>query len=149
MQADGKNRPACAGTGLNAGIKELFEGRRDCLRDGVGEIRTHAGEIQRAFRRKHDPVQLIIHILTSFRAQCSTERGDGQDHEDKGEREMKEELKKTLFIKAMAALEAYTAAVKAKPSADETKIRHERFCAIWDIIETAGLEQEYEVWKEG
>jgi hypothetical protein len=49
----------------------------------------------------------------------------------------------------MAALEAYTAAVKAKPSADETKIRHERFCAIWDIIETAGLEQEYEVWKEG
>lgn len=62
---------------------------------------------------------------------------------------MKEDIKKTLFIKALAALEAYTAAVKAKPSADETKIRHERFCAIWDIIETAGLEQEYEVWKEG
>lgn len=45
--------------------------------------------------------------------------------------------------------EAYQAAVSAKPSADETKIRHERFCAIWDVIETAGLEQEYETWKEG
>lgn len=62
---------------------------------------------------------------------------------------MKEELKKILFIKAMAALEAYQAAVSARPSADETKIRHERFCAIWDVIETAGLEQEYETWKEG
>ena len=62
---------------------------------------------------------------------------------------MKEELKKILFIKAMAALEAYQAAVSAKPSADETKIRHERFCAIWDVIEAAGLDQEYEVWKEG
>ena len=49
---------------------------------------------------------------------------------------MKEELKKILFIKAMAALEAYQAAVSAKPSADETKIRQERFCAIWDVIET-------------
>jgi hypothetical protein len=62
---------------------------------------------------------------------------------------MKEELKKILFIKAMAALEAYQAAMSAKQSADETKIRHERFCAIWDVIETAGLEQEYETWKEG
>jgi hypothetical protein len=70
-------------------------------------------------------------------------------HEDKGERDMKEDLKKILFIKAMAALEAYQAAVSARPSSDETKIRHERFCAIWDIIETAGLDQEYETWKEG
>jgi len=62
---------------------------------------------------------------------------------------MKEDLKKLLFIKAMAALEAYQAAVAAKPSSPETKIRHERFCAIWDIIEDAGLDQEYETWKEG
>lgn len=62
---------------------------------------------------------------------------------------MREDLKKLLFIKAMAALEAYQAAVSAKPSSPETKIRHERFCAIWDIIEAAGLDQEYEVWKEG
>ena len=62
---------------------------------------------------------------------------------------MKEELKKILFIKAMAALEAYQAAVTAKPSSGETKIRHERFCAIWEIIEAAGLAGEYEIWKEG
>lgn len=62
---------------------------------------------------------------------------------------MKEDLKKLLFIKAMAALEAYQAAVAAKPSAPETKIRHERFCAIWEIIEDAGLADEYEKWKEG
>jgi hypothetical protein len=62
---------------------------------------------------------------------------------------MKEDLKKLLFIKTMAALEAYQAAVAAKPSAPETRIRHQRFCAIWDVIEEAGLEEEYEVWKEG
>jgi hypothetical protein len=62
---------------------------------------------------------------------------------------MKEDLKKILFIKALMALEAYQAAVSARPSSDETKIRHERFYAIWDIIATAGLDQEYETWKEG
>ncbi len=62
---------------------------------------------------------------------------------------MKEDLKKLLFIKTMAALEAYQAAVAAKPSAPETKIRHQRFCAIWEIIEDAGLADEYEKWKEG
>ena len=62
---------------------------------------------------------------------------------------MKEDLKKLLFIKTMAALEAYQVAVAAKPSAPETKIRHQRFCAIWEIIEDAGLADEYEKWKEG
>ena len=62
---------------------------------------------------------------------------------------MKEDLKKLLFIKTMAALEAYQAAVGARISSDETKRRHERFCAIWEIVEDAGLAEEYERWKEG
>lgn len=62
---------------------------------------------------------------------------------------MKEELKKILFIKAVAALEAYQASVGTRFPSEEAKRRHERFCAIWDIIEEAGLEEEYERWKEG
>ena len=65
------------------------------------------------------------------------------------ERTMKEELKKILFIKAVAALEAYQAAVKTRYPSEEAKYRHERFCAIWDVIEEAGLAEEYETWKEG
>lgn len=65
------------------------------------------------------------------------------------ERTMKEDIKKILFIKAMAALEAYQAAVQTRYPSDEAKFRHERFCAIWDVIEEAGLDQEYEAWKEG
>ena len=62
---------------------------------------------------------------------------------------MEEKLKKILYIKTMNALDAYQAAVAAAPFSDETKRRHERFCAIWEIIEAAGLEGEYQVWKEG
>ena len=62
---------------------------------------------------------------------------------------MKEDIKKILFIKALAALEAYQAAVAARFPSDEAKLRHQRFCAIWDVIEEAGLDQEYEEWKEG
>lgn len=28
-------------------------------------------------------------------------------------------------------------------------VRHQRFCALWDVIEQAGLVEEYEVWKQG
>lgn len=62
---------------------------------------------------------------------------------------MKEEIKKVLFIKALAALTAYQTAVSVDPTSAETRIRHERFCAIWDVIESCGLDNEYEAWKEG
>ena len=62
---------------------------------------------------------------------------------------MNEDLKKILFIKAMAALEAYQAAVGSRFPSAEAKRRHERFIAIWDIIEEARLEDEYQTWKEG
>lgn len=62
---------------------------------------------------------------------------------------MKEELKKILFIKALAALEAYQAAVAAHWPSPEAKIRQAQFCALWDLIEEAHLDQEFEEWKEG
>lgn len=62
---------------------------------------------------------------------------------------MEEGLKKTLFIRVMAAMEAYRAAVAVDPSSAETRIRHERFCAIWDVIEDARLDEDYQRWKEG
>ena len=27
-------------------------------------------------------------------------------------------------------------------------VRHQRFCALWDVIEQAGLEDEYEAWAQ-
>ena len=62
---------------------------------------------------------------------------------------MKEDLKKVLFIKTFAALEAYTAAAAARLASEETSRRHERFRALWDIIQESGLEDEFEAWKEG
>lgn len=62
---------------------------------------------------------------------------------------MKEDLRKLLFVKAALALEAYQAAVATKPWSDETRRRHDRFCALWDAIEAEHLEEEYEAWKEG
>ena len=62
---------------------------------------------------------------------------------------MNENLKTILFIKASTALEAYQAAIGARVGSEETKRRHERFCAVWEIIEAARLADEYQAWKEG
>ena len=62
---------------------------------------------------------------------------------------MHEDLQKVLFIKAMTALEAYQAAAGAGIASDEARRRHDRFCAVWEIIEAAGLADEYQVWQEG
>lgn len=59
---------------------------------------------------------------------------------------MKEDLKTILFIKAEIALMAYQAAHWPSP---EAKLRHAQFCALWDLIEEAHLDQEFEEWKEG
>lgn len=60
-----------------------------------------------------------------------------------------DKVKQVLFVKATAALEAYQATVGAAAFSAEAKRRHERFCAIWEIIEEAQLSDEYQVWKEG
>lgn len=62
---------------------------------------------------------------------------------------MREDLKKILFIKALAALEAYQAAVAARWPSEAAKLRQAQFCALWDLIGEAHLWDEFEAWKEG
>lgn len=62
---------------------------------------------------------------------------------------MDEKLQKILFIKAATALEAYHASVQTKFPSEEAKRRHERFQALWDVIEEAHLEDDFERWQEG
>ena len=68
------------------------------------------------------------------------------------------DIKLTLFEKARKALEDYTAADHALElhigldGLDGMKkirdARYQRFCALWDVIEDAGLVDEYQAWKE-
>lgn len=62
---------------------------------------------------------------------------------------MKEDLKTVLFIEVVTALEAYQAATAARFPSPEAKRRQERFAAVWAVVEKAGLEDEFEAWKEG
>ena len=62
---------------------------------------------------------------------------------------MKEDIKKILFIKAMSALEAYQAAVAAHWPSQAAKDRQTQFAALWDLIEEAHLDEEFELWKAG
>ena len=67
-------------------------------------------------------------------------------------------LKATLFSKTRKALDGYTAADHAlelhigRGDLDGIRkvraARYNRFCALWDVIEAAELETEYEAWKE-
>ena len=70
---------------------------------------------------------------------------------------MLENLIAVLFRNTYDALSAYTVAdteLKAIGIGGETRglqqirtVRHQRFCALWDVIEQAGLADEYEAWK--
>lgn len=62
---------------------------------------------------------------------------------------MKEDLKTVLFIEVVTALEAYQAAIATRFPSPEAKRRQERFAAVWAIVEKAGLEDEFQIWKEG
>ena len=71
---------------------------------------------------------------------------------------MKEDLKRVLFEKTRKALDEYTAAdlEYAHHCSDGgfaglrsiRNDRHQRFCAIWSVIEAAELVDEYQAWKE-
>lgn len=71
---------------------------------------------------------------------------------------MLENLIAVLFRNTYDALNAYTVAdaeLKAIGIGSDTRglqqirtVRHQRFCALWDVIEQAGLANEYEAWKE-
>ena len=68
----------------------------------------------------------------------------------KGDASMKDfDLKTNLFVKASAALTAYQATVNAKYPSPEAERWHDRFLSLFELIQSAGLEAEYEAWKEG
>lgn len=68
------------------------------------------------------------------------------------------DLKTVLFEKVSKALDEYTTAdlAYAHHATDgcfealrkNLHDRHQRFCAIWEVIEAAELVDEYQAWKE-
>lgn len=71
------------------------------------------------------------------------------------------DLKLILFEHVRKALDEYRAAeLEFSPHALDAlnggfdglkrimRDRYERFCAVWDVIEAAGLVDEYQAWKE-
>ena len=59
------------------------------------------------------------------------------------------ELKELVFFRAKAELDAYTHMRKSSNyTAAEAVAQRDRFCAVWQIIEEAELEAEYQTWKE-
>lgn len=59
------------------------------------------------------------------------------------------DLKTTIFVKTSTALTAYQAALATKYPAPEAEKWHDRFCALYEVITAAGLEDEYQRWVEG
>lgn len=59
------------------------------------------------------------------------------------------DLKTTIFVKTSTALTAYQAALATKYPAHEAEKWHDRFCALYEVITAAGLEDEYQRWVEG
>lgn len=59
------------------------------------------------------------------------------------------DLKTTLFVKASSALTAYQATVNTKYPSQEAERWHDRFFSLYELIQAADLETEYETWKEG
>lgn len=58
-------------------------------------------------------------------------------------------LKEILFFRVKAELAAYCQMEKNTGfTEEETEKQRERFCSAYQIVEEAGLEEEYEEWKE-
>lgn len=61
------------------------------------------------------------------------------------------ELKELVFFRAKAELDAYTHMSMSKSgiyTMAELDAQRDRFSAVWQIIEEAELEAEYQTWKE-
>lgn len=59
------------------------------------------------------------------------------------------ELKELVFFRAKAEFDAYTHMCKSSIySTAEMDSQRDRFSAVWQIIEEAELEAEYQDWKE-
>ncbi len=57
-------------------------------------------------------------------------------------------LKTILFEKTAAALETYQRSKREEPDAD-WEIDRRTFCALYEVIEESGMEDEYKEWKYG
>lgn len=58
-------------------------------------------------------------------------------------------LKELVFFRAKAELDAYNHMNMSSIYTEaEVDAQRDRFCAVWQIIEEAGLEDEYQTWKE-
>lgn len=59
------------------------------------------------------------------------------------------DLKTGLFVRAATALTAYQAAINTRYPSPEAERWHDRFCALYQVIEDAGLGKEFEDWQAG
>ncbi|MCD7884712.1 MAG: hypothetical protein LUI87_13560 [Lachnospiraceae bacterium] len=57
------------------------------------------------------------------------------------------DLKELLFFRAKAEMEAYQSMAKGYTE-DEKELQRQRFCSVYQIIEEAELEDEYEAWRQ-
>ena len=56
-------------------------------------------------------------------------------------------LKELLFFRAKAEMEAYQSMTEGYTE-EEKELQRQRFCSVYQIIEEAELEDEYEEWRQ-
>jgi len=59
------------------------------------------------------------------------------------------DVRTTLFVRAMEALTAYQAAINTKYPSPEAERWHDRFHALYQVIQDCRLVEEFDSWKEG
>ena len=59
------------------------------------------------------------------------------------------DLKSALFVRAMEALTAYQTAINTKYPSPEAERWHDRFHALYQVIQDCRLVDEFDNWKEG
>ena len=59
------------------------------------------------------------------------------------------DVKTTLFVRAMEALTAYQTAINTKYPSPEAERWHDRFHALYQVIQDCRLVEEFDSWKEG
>ncbi|MCD8075153.1 MAG: hypothetical protein LUF27_08975 [Lachnospiraceae bacterium] len=57
------------------------------------------------------------------------------------------DLKELLFFRAKAEMESYQS-MTGVYTEEEKELQRQRFCSVYQIIEEAELEDEYEAWRQ-
>ncbi len=57
------------------------------------------------------------------------------------------DLKELLFFRAKTEMEAYQSMTEGYTE-EEKELQRQRFCSVYQIIEEAELEDEYEAWRQ-